>query len=140
MSNTDETPIVNDTIINMITNLKPRITSEYPQLEPSRSNSQKRSLSLSGDSSSEQSTPLKKQRFERLNTNYMASPREIRRLKSDLMQERNKNLNLENRIKHMHNVRKELQQMFESETADLRQQHELDRESIERVCILHCSR
>lgn len=135
MSTHDETPIVNDTIISMITNLKPRITAEYPNIETNRSTSQKRSLSLSGDSSSETSTPLKKQRFENLKANYMASPRETRRLKADLMEARNTILNLENRIKHMHNVRKELEQLFESETTDLRQQREFDRESIRRVCI-----
>lgn len=135
MSTHDDIPIVNDTIINMITNLKPRITAEYPNLEPNRSTSQKRSLSMSGDSSSEFSTPLKKQRFEKLNANYMASPRETRRLKADLMEARSTILNLENRIKHMHNVRKELQQLFESETTDLRQQREFDRESIRRVCM-----
>lgn len=134
MSNPQEAPIVNDTIINMITNFKPRITMELPNLEINPS--QKRSLSLSGDSGSETSTPFKKQRIEdKLKLSHAASPRETRRLKADLMEARNTILNLENHIKQMHSVRKEMQQMFDSETEDLRQQHQFDRDSIKRVRI-----
>lgn len=112
----------------MITNFQPRITSEFPS-------SQKRSLSLSGDSSSEHSTPLKKQRVEKLNTSYMASPREARRLKADLMIARNTILSLENVIEQAHSARRELEQVFENERKDLKQQHKFDTESIQRVCI-----
>lgn len=137
MSNNQEiAEIANDTIINMITNFQPRITSEYPNLETNRTLPQKRSLSLSGDSSSEHSTPSKKQCIEKLkNTSYMASPREARRLKADLMVARNTILNLENLIEQLHSARKELQQVFENERTDLRHQHKADRESIQRVCI-----
>lgn len=135
MSNHNGAPVVNDTIINMITNFQPRITSEYQNLEQNHLPSQKRSLSMSGDSSSEHSTPLKKQRLEKLKAGYMASPRETRRLKMDLMEARNSIMCLENRIEQLHSVRKELQQVFENETAELRQKHKFDTESIQRVCI-----
>lgn len=136
MSNHNATPIANDTIINMITNFQPRITSEYQNLEPNqRSSSQKRSLSFSGDSGSENSTPLKRQRFEKLKAGNVASPRETRRLKVDLMEARNTILTLENRIEQLHGLRKELQQVFDNETADLRQKHKFDTESIQRVSI-----
>lgn len=134
-SKDNNTPIVNDTIINMITNFQPRITSEYQNLETNTVSSQKRSLSLSGDTISDHSTPLKRPCIEKLKASYMSSPREIRRLKMDLMEARNTILKLENRIEQLHSVRKEMQQVFENETADLRQKHKYDTECITRVCI-----
>lgn len=129
MSTADDNPIANDTIINMITNLKPRLAAEYgcsfSNTNHSESATSKRSLG-GGD----ERTPAKR---PRLDADYGASPREVRRLKVDLSEARNKIMVLENRIKQMHSVRKELQQVFESETADLRQQREFDRESIQRV-------
>lgn len=134
-TDTGDVPIANDTIINMITNFQPRITSEYQNLDENHVPSQKRSLSLSGDSASDHSTPLKRQRIEQLKASCTASPRETRRLKMDLMEARNTIMCLENRIEQLHSVRKELQQVFENETADLKLKHKFDTESIKRVCI-----
>lgn len=130
MSNHEDN--VNDTIVNMITNLKPKVTSEFINIELDER--LKRSLSNS-NSSIDEETPVKRVKYD-LNlsdTKYFNSPREMRRLKADLLEARNNVLNLENRIKHMHSVRKEMEIMFDNESRGLRQQHEYDRKRIDEL-------
>ncbi|KAF7277840.1 hypothetical protein GWI33_009097 [Rhynchophorus ferrugineus] len=95
----------------------------------------KRSASTTSfESSIEDQTPVK--RFKRENNfdlSYVGSPREMRRLRADLLEARNTIIDLENRIKHMHNVRKEMQLMFDNETQSLKRQHDYDRKSIEEL-------
>lgn len=128
MSNQDEN--VNDTIVQMVNNLKPRVTSEFRNFE--LDGSLKRSTSYS-NSSVDEEIPVKKVKQE-LNLSgmrYIHSPRETRRLRADVSEARNTILNLENRIKHMHSIRKEMEIMFDNETRGLRQQHEYDRKRID---------
>lgn len=131
MSNSEE--VVNESIMQMITNLKPRVTSEFRSTHSE--NNLKRSMSTSSNGSIEDSTPVKKMKLPttHLNTSYVGSPREVRRMRADLLEARNTILSLENQIKHMHSVRKEMQIMFDNETVSLRQQHEHDRKSIEEL-------
>lgn len=124
---------VNDTIVQMITNLKPRVTSEYKNFELDGSLKRSHSMNSTSSSVDEETTPVKKIKHE-LNLKdlkYVGSPREMRRLRADLLEARNAILNLENRIKHMHSIRKEMEIMFDNETRGLRQQHEYDRKRID---------
>lgn len=95
----------------------------------------KRSVSTASfESSIEDQTPVKRFKKENnFNLSYVGSPREMRRLRADLLEARNTILDLENRIKHMHNVRKEMQLMFDNETQSLKRQHDYDRKSIEEL-------
>lgn len=121
---------VNDTIINMITNLKPR-SMKLPEY----STPIKRSLSSGSNTSNDETQPFsKKPRHESiLDVSYVGSPREIRRLRADLLSTRNTILNLQNQIQHMHGVRKEMQIMFDNEIGTLRSQCERDSKSIEEL-------
>lgn len=122
---------INDTIVQMITNLKPRLTPEFRNFELDES--LKRPLNNS-NSSLDGETPAKKIKPQlKTDMRYIYSPRESRRLKADLTEARNIILNLENRIKHMHSVRKEMEIMFDKETCGLRQQHEYDRKKIDEL-------
>ncbi|KAF5300922.1 hypothetical protein FQR65_LT09085 [Abscondita terminalis] len=116
-----ELKTIDDTLLNMITNLKPKIKSEKlcdcdtPLMKP---------VGLF-----DYVTPAKK--FKRdPSTEYVGSPREMRRLRADLIEARNTILGLENRIQHMHTVRQETQIMFDSELRSLQHQHEYDRKSV----------
>lgn len=53
-----------------------------------------------------------------------------RRLRADVLESRNFISSLENRIQHMHTVRKEMQIMFDSESRSLRQQVERDAKTV----------
>ncbi|XP_050299505.1 mitotic spindle assembly checkpoint protein MAD1 [Anthonomus grandis grandis] len=128
----NQTPKVNETIIKMVNNLK--TTGTFNQKTDDYKTPLKRAISEenTSESSFEAETPLKRIKRENiLDVSYVGSPREVRRLRFELIEARNTILNLENRIQHMHNVRKEMQVMFDSETDLLKKQHEHDRKSIE---------
>lgn len=125
---------MNETIIKMVKNLNPSSnTFEYntPVLKRSIS-----SNSTSENSSIDEPT-IKKPKLTpkgvKLDTLYIGSPREVRRIRADLVEARNTILNLENRISHMHNVRKQMQLMFDNETVSLKKQQEYDRKTIEEL-------
>jgi predicted nucleic acid-binding Zn-ribbon protein len=77
--------------------------------------------------------PKNSKKEKKLDLSYVGSPREVRRLRTDLLEGRNTILNLENRIQHMHNVRKEMEIMYENESKLLKKQHENDKKSIEEL-------
>lgn len=119
---------VNDTIIDMITNLRPR------SMKPEYSTPLKRSLSSTSNTSNEETPNSKKPKFEGiLDVSYVGSPSEIRRLRSDILSARNTILNLQHQIEHMHGVRKEMQIMFDNELATLRSQSTRDTKTIEEL-------
>ncbi|GJQ76194.1 hypothetical protein Trydic_g1937 [Trypoxylus dichotomus] len=120
---------VNDTIIDMINNFKPR-NMKLPEY----STPLKRSLSTASNTSNEETPTAKKPKCESiLDVSYVGSPREIRRLRADLLSTRNTILNLQSQIQHMHGVRKEMQIMFDNEIATLHSQCEKDSKTIEEL-------
>lgn len=122
---TTEGKSIDDTLINMITTLKPIIKSDIKPLECDTT--LKRRSSSTGIF--DYITPAKKVKQD-VTVEYIGSPREARRLRADLIEARNNVLSLENRIKHMHTVRQETQIMFDAELRSLQHQHEYDRKSI----------
>nr|CAH7713945.1 unnamed protein product [Callosobruchus chinensis] len=122
---------VNDTIMDMVKNLKStveirRSTQEFISL--------KRSVSSmnSNDSSIEEATPVKRlKRESQMDLSYIGSPREMRRLRADLLEARNTIKALESRISHMHCVQKEMQLMFDEENQVLKRQNEYNNRTIE---------
>lgn len=121
---------VDDTILKIITNFK----GYHEKTNFSFGSSSKRSFSLGSSDShiSLMETPAKKIKEERnVDLNYIGSPREVRRIRADLLEARNSIRNLENRMQHMHNVRKEMEIMYENETKSLKKQQEYDRKVIE---------
>lgn len=123
-------PIIDDTILNMVKNLKP--TANTKKVSPFQFTPVKRSLSScnSNESSFEEPLTKKLKRDSILDFSYIGSPREVRRLRSDLMEARNLILTLENRVTQMHGVRKEMQLMFDEENSTLKRQHEYDKKTI----------
>ncbi|XP_018334311.1 mitotic spindle assembly checkpoint protein MAD1 [Agrilus planipennis] len=127
---------VNDTIIKMITNLNPKIKTEVGDFNYDNTAILKRRLS---NVSSDEDSPVKKHKKiptcsnNNSNASYLASPREARRLRADLIEARNTVKDLENRIQHMHSIRKEMQIMFDNETKSLKLQHEHDKKTIEEL-------
>jgi hypothetical protein len=119
----------------MVTNLKSTVDVELNNF--SFGSTLKRSLSSasieSQSSFEEPSTAKKFKKEKKLDLSYVGSPREVRRLRTDLLEGRNTILNLENRIQHMHNVRKEMEIMYENESKLLKKQHENDKKSIEEL-------
>ncbi|XP_023016891.2 mitotic arrest-deficient 1 [Leptinotarsa decemlineata] len=122
---------VDDTILNMVKNLKPNVVKskkikyEFTPVKRSRS-------SNSNESSFDETTPLKKRKCEsKLDISYVGSPMEVRRLRADLVEARNTILGLESRISHMHGVRKQMQLLFDEENQALKRQNEYDKKSIE---------
>ncbi|XP_044744897.1 mitotic spindle assembly checkpoint protein MAD1 [Coccinella septempunctata] len=75
-------------------------------------------------------TPKKFRGDLKMDFEYLGSPREMRRLRSDVLEARNTILNLENRISQMHNLRKEMQVIFDNENQTLKKQQEVDRKTI----------
>lgn len=128
---------INDTLLRLVKNLNPPNGSiELHNFEYNENT--KRSLSCTSNdsqtSSLEEASPLKKIKREKtLELSYVGSPRETRRIRADLMEARNTILNLESRIQHMHNVRKEMQVMFDNETKSLKKQHEYDKKTIDQL-------
>lgn len=124
---------VNESIIKMVRNFKSSVEDDIEGF--SLGNYKKRSFSsVSNDSqcSSEDSLKVKRVKQENMiHVSHLGSPREVRRLRTDLLEARNTILNLENRIQHMHSVRKEMEVMYENEVKLLKKQHENDRKSIE---------
>lgn len=119
--------------MQMITHLKPRM-SEFANFQFNSIEGIKRTLSINSNSSVEEGTPIKKQKLlPKDDSMFIGSPREVRRMRADLLEARNTILNLENRIKHMHSVRKEMEIMFDNETVSLKKQHEHDRKTIEEL-------
>ncbi|XP_060523090.1 mitotic spindle assembly checkpoint protein MAD1 [Cylas formicarius] len=123
---------VNETIVKMINDLQAgtsRIENGDYQSTPL-----KRSISEnSNDSNSVDEVPVKRIKQDVMNVSYIGSPREMRRMRAELVEARNVILCLENRISQMHNIRKEMQLVFESETQTLKRQQEIDRKSIEEL-------
>ncbi|XP_028154002.1 mitotic spindle assembly checkpoint protein MAD1 isoform X2 [Diabrotica virgifera virgifera] len=124
---------IDDTILNMVKNLK-------STRDKSRNNyefaSLKRSLSSSNsnESSIEEATPIKKMKQDRkFDLSYVGSPREMNRLRVDLLEARNIIKSLETRVTHMHTVRQQMQMMFEDENKTLKRQCEYDKKTIEEL-------
>lgn len=124
---------LNETIVKMVKDLK--ATGNNTSSDEYKCSPLKRSASTNSfESSIDDLTPVKRIKRESIfNLSYVGSPREMRRLRADLVEARNSIIDLENRIKHMHNVRKEMQLMFDNETQSLKRQHEYDRKSIEEL-------
>lgn len=80
---------------------------------------------------SEEATPVK--RFKENDLFYVGSPREIRRLRSDLVDARNKIENFENRIASLHTARKSIEIMYDKEVNELKTQRDKDKKSIEEL-------
>ncbi|XP_018579293.1 mitotic spindle assembly checkpoint protein MAD1-like [Anoplophora glabripennis] len=128
------TESVNDTIMKMVKNLKSGAQTE--KMNNFEYTTLKRSISSSNsnESSFDEPTPVKRLKHEnKLDLSYVGSPREMRRLRADLVEARNTILNLETRISHMHALRKQMQLMFDEENQSLKRQHEYDKRSIEEL-------
>lgn len=119
----------NDTIQNMISNLKPSL---------------KRNFSEISTDNEDFATPNKKTKdfvssrsklndISKLNDSYLGSPREMRRLRANVIDARSTILSLEARIQSLHAVRKDLEITFENEKVLLKKQQERDRKSIEEL-------
>lgn len=117
-----------DTLQNMITNLKPNLKSDLMAFDDYES-SLKRSISSSG--LFDYVTPAKK--AKRDSFEYIASPSEARKLKADLLEAKNTIMSLENRIQSLHNGRKEMQIMFDNELRSLERQHNHDNKTIKEL-------
>lgn len=94
--------------------------------------SMKRQNSNSSSDQSELLLPKKSKidAFDRDMT-YIGSPREFRRMRSDLLDSRNTIRTLESHIQEMHNVRKEMEILYEKECTNLRTQSSRDRKQID---------
>lgn len=128
---------INETIIKMVKTFKPT-SNPFEFNTPIL----KRTLSMhsTSESSGTDEPSVKKTKLSsvssarpKMDPLYIGSPREVRRIRADLVEARNTILNLENRISHMHNVRKQMQIMFDNETTSLKKQQEYDRKSIEEL-------
>lgn len=87
---------------------------------------------LSSDSSTD--SPDKRPKVDNsLDVSWIASPREARRLRLELLETRNRNTDLENRIQQMHNFRKESQVLFDNEIKALQFHREKDKKTIEQL-------
>lgn len=126
----DTNLIVDDTILNMVKNLKPPTIKKN---SPFEFTPVKRTISSSNsaESSFDEPSTKKFKRDSKLDVSYIGSPREIRRLRYELLEARGIILNLESRVSHMHGVRKEMQLMFDEENSTLKKQHEYDKKTIE---------
>ena len=117
----------NDSIEKMISNLKQKTIIKLFDLTPV-----KRPRDSNSDEVEESKRPkigMKEKGF--MDVSYIGSPREVRRLRSDILSLRNTTVSLENQIHQMHGVRKEMQIMYDDEIKGLRSQIEGDRKSIE---------
>ncbi|XP_057656026.1 mitotic spindle assembly checkpoint protein MAD1 [Diorhabda carinulata] len=120
---------IDDTILNMVKDFKS--TGPGPDIFFSHKRS---SSSNSNESSYDDRTPAKKPKLDvNLDMSYVGSPREVRRMRADLLEARNIIKGLESRISHMHSVRKQMQLMFEEENKTLKRQNEYDKKSIEEL-------
>lgn len=126
----DTNCVVDDTILNMVKNLIP--TANIKKNSPFEFTPIKRTISSSNsnESSFDEPSCKKFKSQSKLDLSYIGSPREMRRLRSDLLEARNTILSLENRVTQMHGVRKQMQLMFDEENATLKRQHEHDKKSI----------
>lgn len=126
----DTNCVVDDTILNMVKNLIP--TANIKKNGPFDFTPIKRTISSSNSNESSLDEPsCKKFKSQsKLDLSYIGSPREMRRLRSDLLEARNTILSLENRVTQMHGVRKQMQLVFDDENATLKRQHEYDKKSI----------
>lgn len=144
----------NSTIIKMIDNLKPPSNTLYPRrtlnsneiieiahndstfeesLPLKRSGTGLLSNSFNGSVDEFNETPnsSKKRKFDSsLDVSYIASPREARRLRTDLVEARNNILILENRITELHSFSKEMQILFDNERQTLKRNLDLSRKSV----------
>lgn len=117
----------NESIVKMIANLKQKTNTKLFDFTP---------VKRSRDSNSDELVESKKSKMEIkekgfMDVSYIGSPREVRRLRSDILSLRNTIISLENQIHQMHGVRKEIQIMYDDEIKGLRSQIEGDRKSIE---------
>lgn len=127
----DTNLMVDDTILNMVKNFNP--TTNVKKTSPFEFTPVKRSISSSNSAESsfdEPSSKKCKRDSSKLDLSYIGSPREMRRLRYELLEARSIVLNLESRISQMHGVRKQMQLMFDEENATLKRQHEHDKKSM----------
>lgn len=126
---------VNDTICKMVNSMRPSVNTlvDVPT-ESRKSDSVDRNLLKRPASNIAKDedvvTPKKFKGNLNMDFEYIDSPREMRRIRSDLLESRNTILNLENRISQMHNLRKEMQVIFDNENQTLKKQQESDRKTI----------
>lgn len=78
-------------------------------------------------------SPLKKIKREEHDITFIGSPRDYRRMRSDLLNARSTILTLESHIHEMHNVRKEMEILFDKEKSTLKAQVKRDRKSIDDI-------
>lgn len=82
----------------------------------------------------DEGTPLKRVKREAiLNLSCVASPMEVNHMRHELRTAKATVLDLEHRIQQMHNVRKTMEDMYDTETESLKRQHEYDRKTIEKL-------
>lgn len=137
------TAIMSDTPNETIVDIKSLIYRKMPPpLEnelsfPNDFSLKRRNSSGSSNSFLEQDlTPqkkVKKNSFEDRDMTYIGSPREFRRMRSDLLDTRNTILTLESHIQQMHSVRKEMEILFDKERSNLRAQTKKDQKAIEEL-------
>nr|XP_022911768.1 mitotic spindle assembly checkpoint protein MAD1 [Onthophagus taurus] len=119
---------INQTIADLLTTLKPHKLKLSMNSTPVK----RSSSSMNNTNSPTEETPAKRLKVESiLDVSYEESAQEVRRMRLNLLSTRNRIMILENQIEHMHTVRKEMQIMFDNETAILRAQVQQDSKNIE---------
>ncbi|XP_019773275.2 mitotic spindle assembly checkpoint protein MAD1 [Dendroctonus ponderosae] len=123
---------VNETIIKIVRELH---TVGNPNMAGPDKTPLKRTFSpCSLESSMDEGTPLKRlKRESTLNLSCRASPMEVNHMRHELRTAKATVLDLEHRIQQMHNARKAMEEVFDSETKSLKRQHEYDRKTIEEL-------
>lgn len=129
----DTSLMIDDTILNMVKNLKPTTIAKKTSCYEFTPLKRSISSSNSNESSFEEPSAKKLKKDLKLDLSYIGSPREMRRLRSDLLEARSIILHLENTISHLHGVRKQMQLMFDDENSALKRQHEYDKKSIDEL-------
>lgn len=119
----------NDTIANMVKNFKSEHNTLFttPLKRPAPADA-------SEPATPEESLPLKRVKATAdFDVTYVGSPREVRRIRADLIEARNTIKTLEARITNLHSVRRQMQLVFDEESKQLRTQLEYDRNTIEKL-------
>lgn len=123
---------VDQTIANMMEVLNPKNRRRTELVKTPLDFESPLKRRLSSDSSTD--SPDKRPKQDNyLDVSWISSPREARRIRTDLIEARNHVTELEHRIQRMHSVRKEIETVLDSEIKSLNFQHEQDTSKIDQL-------
>lgn len=132
MSNSSSSDL-SATIANMIQVLNPTKTHRRTELRiplDFMTPLKRRMSSESIDSPTDKRLKIDSTSTSSMDTSWLSSPRESRRMRAEIIELRSVIAGLENRIQHSHGLRRELQVMFDNEIGSHQLQHERDRKTI----------